>query len=697
MKRFAPALTLALALTACTDSSSDAALRVDVRLGERLKSKCFKVTVQAPGLDEASAPIVIGAKLSFEVAVLKGSRPDLVNVGLAGFADEACTVATDPVEGAYPVAKTFSPGRITDVTLTLTRINPGTEKGHCANGVDDDEDGLIDCADPDCEQEACTSGNVCITAETCRFGVCMNGHAVTCATPPDRCHEAAGTCRQEGDAGCVYAAKPPQAPCDDGNACTVGDACQGDGHCEGAPKSCDPGTGCFAATGVCNPDGGTCQYAVRVGEACVGGGACTYDTTCTPAAQCEGPTYPKLDTACATALDVCVADGGRAMQPLAEGTACDGGLCNDQGACVSLFPYPASNFRPTQVPVPPAGGVTLNCGQTIVDTSAAGRPAVTNWCAGQPTFGYRALPQDGGPDAVLLSFNRLDVGPDAGLVLRGPSPVVLVSLGAVDVEGTVTVEPGTLACATGAGAEGGHVDSTRGGGGGGGFATAGGAGGAGSSVIIVTQGPAGAAGAVSGSAALVPLRGGCPGGRGSGNPADAGVGGGALQISAAGAINISGVVSAAGGAGKGGTPVPALVTMGSGANGGGAGGALLLEAPIVQLNGTGTLTANGGSGGEGAGPYTGGKDGVGGSPTSATPAAGPATFLFVGGPGGNGAAGVTGATAGGDGAAVSSAGGGGGGGGAGRIRVNAQQRFCVVLQGTVSPAATTGLVDAGCP
>ncbi|WP_224368527.1 hypothetical protein [Hyalangium versicolor] len=58
-----------------------------------------------------------------------------------------------------------------NLTLTLPPIPPppdaGTAMEVCDNGLDDDGDGLRDCADPDCETRSCLSGGL-----TCASGVC---------------------------------------------------------------------------------------------------------------------------------------------------------------------------------------------------------------------------------------------------------------------------------------------------------------------------------------------------------------------------------------------------------------------------------------------------------------------------------------------------------------------------------------------
>ena len=50
----------------------------------------------------------------------------------------------------------------------------------CNNLVDDDGDGQIDCADTDCDGQACNDEDACSTGESCSGGLCRGGSAITC-------------------------------------------------------------------------------------------------------------------------------------------------------------------------------------------------------------------------------------------------------------------------------------------------------------------------------------------------------------------------------------------------------------------------------------------------------------------------------------------------------------------------------------
>lgn len=168
----------------------------------------------------------------------------------------------------------------------------------------------------------------------------------------------------------------------------------------------------------------------------------------------------------------------------------------------------------------------------------------------------------------------------------------------------------------------------------------------------------------SGTAVLVPLRGGCSGGDpGMTNPI-APNGGGALQLSAGGTIDIDATIDVRGQEGTYWANSEAQNGP-SGSSGGGAGGSVLIEAAKVTLGPDAKLLASGGNG-----------------------------FTFCPSPGcaaaGVGATAVSPATKGGD-ASVS---GGGGGGGLGRVRINTSDANYTKTSSTVEDAVvTTGTVQ----
>lgn len=294
-----------------------------------------------------------------------------------------------------------------------------------------------------------------------------------------------------------------------------------------------------------------------------------------------------------------------------------------------------------------------------------------------------SVAQPGGQVLNLVTVSGLTIDTATTLRITGGRPTALVSLGDMTIDGTISVSAdgaasgpsGGVGCGNSTGANG-VVEIAMGGeagtgAGGGGFGAIGGAGGP----VDSTQ-PGG--GALRGNAALVPLRGGCPGGTGgnSGGGAPGGAGGG-LQLVAAGTMTVGGTVAAAGGGGQ----APTATHAGGG--GGGSGGALLLEAQALIVLSAGRITANGGGGAEGTRTGDTASAGTNGRERDATPASGGAGGASAGN-GGSGGAGLAAAQPGGLGihAPNNAAGGGGGGGAVGRIHLRAAS---IMNDGVISP------------
>ena len=95
---------------------------------------------------------------------------------------------------------------------------PATETS-CADGDDDDCDGLTDCADPDCVGVACDDGSACTEADVCTDTRRCAGQPIVCddgnECTDDTCDASSGACTSV----------PNTAPCDDGFFCNGSDAC----------------------------------------------------------------------------------------------------------------------------------------------------------------------------------------------------------------------------------------------------------------------------------------------------------------------------------------------------------------------------------------------------------------------------------------------------------------------------------------
>jgi cysteine-rich repeat protein len=178
----------------------------------------------------------------------------------------------------------------------------------------------------------CDDGDACTRTDRCQAGACVGTDPVVC-TAQDQCHTA-GVC-DPATGVCSHPAKPAGAACDDGNACTRVDACQG-GACVGTDLvACTAQDQCHEA-GVCDPATGACSNPIKAnGALCDDGDACTRTDRC-QAGACAG-TNPIVCTAqdqCHTA-GVCDPATGVCSNPAQPaGTACnDGDTCTRVDAC----------------------------------------------------------------------------------------------------------------------------------------------------------------------------------------------------------------------------------------------------------------------------------------------------------------------------------------------------------------------------
>jgi hypothetical protein len=131
-----------------------------------------------------------------------------------------------------------------------------------------------------CSEGICQAGSpkVCDDADTCTADTCESSSG-ECVFTDIRWSCDDGTICTEDSCdsvtGCVHA--PVPGSCDDGNACTAGDACSG-GVCQpGIPAVCVDGNAC--TTDGCNPSTGACVFTNNA-SACDDGDPCTVGDAC---------------------------------------------------------------------------------------------------------------------------------------------------------------------------------------------------------------------------------------------------------------------------------------------------------------------------------------------------------------------------------------------------------------------------------
>jgi hypothetical protein len=364
-----------------------------------------------------------------------------------------------------------------------------------------------------------------------------------------------------------------------------GDASPGDAACEGA--------GCTGpvsdAAGVCGK--GSCN---RAGGACLASDTCycAHDSDCV-SGKCV-PASGKNDVSCGSG---CTGTGA------ADGFQCMLGGSGIPASCSASFAYTPSALASLSG-ITPSAAVDLSCAGTVTFNGSTWSGAMCSQTLPAP----HTVTQSGGPSIDVLAFRSLTIASGVTVSFTGTNAVMIVVFGDANVAGTIHADgaPGAnnrstagtsgpgggSSCSGSVGGAGGSGHTS--GGGGAGAHTAGGAG----------AGGVGGTGGTAGSAfTSTALRGGCAGGA-SGDWActtSGGGGGGALQISVAGTLTVTGTITANGGTGgtsmcmSGGCAPGPNNTFGGGGGGGGSGGMVRLEG--VTVTSSGTVTTNGGNGG----------------------------------------------------------------------------------------------------
>lgn len=143
------------------------------------------------------------------------------------------------------------------------------------------EAGVCDPATGACTRPArpdgspCDDGDACTRSDSCQGGSCLGADPISCGP--------AGVCRLSAcdplTGECSHPVAPDGSPCDDGDGCTRSDRCQG-GGCVGAdPVTCVASDPCHLA-GTCDPATGSCSNPPVV---CPASDACHLPGVCDPA------------------------------------------------------------------------------------------------------------------------------------------------------------------------------------------------------------------------------------------------------------------------------------------------------------------------------------------------------------------------------------------------------------------------------
>jgi hypothetical protein len=256
----------------------------------------------------------------------------------------ACTAVTGAPRGARPTC--FGGG------TTCGGSCGGTDRASCTlpgSGVSCDDGSACSISDV-CDGAGgcagvgliCDDGLSC-TADSCAAGVCgaalIAGQCLidgACVAAGDV--NPAAQCEVCDPTVSTTAWSPRTGTCDDGNACTVGDACDAGLCASGVTTTCaDDGLGCTAE--ACNTLTGACDTTVTDG--CVIDGACVATGTLDPTTTCRS-CDPSKDPLAYSSLDT----GTRCAEPSCmDGVLTLAAECDGLGTCVTPTTTPCTDGR----------------------------------------------------------------------------------------------------------------------------------------------------------------------------------------------------------------------------------------------------------------------------------------------------------------------------------------------------------------
>ena len=239
-----------------------------------------------------------------------------------------------------------------------TGICVGGSPKNCSDGntctSDNCDIGTGACSNPNVANgTGCNDANLCTQTDSCQTGICTGANPIVCS-PSDQCH-VAGVCNP-GTGVCSNPNAPDGNSCNDANPCTQTDGCQ-TGVCTGGnPVVCSASDPCHVA-GVCNTGTGLCSNPnAPNGTGCNDGDACTVPDAC-QSGVCVGTPVVCTPTEQCHAAGTCTA--GVCSDPLApDGTGCDdadgcttGETCT-AGTCGGGTPTPPGELQNARFTAP---------------------------------------------------------------------------------------------------------------------------------------------------------------------------------------------------------------------------------------------------------------------------------------------------------------------------------------------------------
>ena len=209
-------------------------------------------------------------------------------------------------------------------------LNDACQNGKCVGGVEANCNDGNPCSDDDCDptggcfheanEAPCQDGDVCTVGDQCSEEVCLGGEPLEC---DDGNHCTDDSC--EPGAGCIHKNNANQ--CDDMNECSTGDGCFG-GQCVGTGTlDCNDDNLC--TTDVCDPEMGCVNTSNAL--PCDDGNACTTGESCN-AGECQGGVAANCNDGNPCTDDSCHPNAG--CQHANNEDACnDGDVCTTNDLC----------------------------------------------------------------------------------------------------------------------------------------------------------------------------------------------------------------------------------------------------------------------------------------------------------------------------------------------------------------------------
>lgn len=170
------------------------------------------------------------------------------------------------------------PGILKDCTLLDDQCNLGIcdfESGNCVKK-------------PFAENTPCNAdNNGCTLGDYCKDGICIAGKEIDCNEFNKDCVKGVCISNNFNSYFCKEEPLSEKTPCNDGNACTIMDKCDGKGKCiEGKLLDCAESKDA-CAIGVCNPQTGCEKISFPDGTTCIPDDPCYVEGKCNKS-KCEG-------------------------------------------------------------------------------------------------------------------------------------------------------------------------------------------------------------------------------------------------------------------------------------------------------------------------------------------------------------------------------------------------------------------------